>query len=481
MEKQYFNNDFEQFVKQNADQYRMFPSEKVWDGIHNRLHTRRRWYGLGLALLLISTGVVTWVMLVNPGKKQQAIANIPAVVKQASPQEKISPAPIAQNSSVAKQTAKKEIAGHTPFPAASYTTDITTTGLQNRATETSVTFNNEEEVNETETTTSLPVVVKTQKTAEGISKSISVKKLPPARSLDIAPDAPVLTKAVPADVAAPGKKDEVAETSQRPEAPILTIESVVNAYKKPALKKKLSWQAYITPVVSYRTLNENQAFINAARASTNSSTPAVTYLPSDLEAVINHRPDIGFQLGVSGGYPLSKKIKLLSGLQFNVSKYDIRAYNYSNEIAIVALSTAAGRSNTVIATTNYRIEGGYNRASWLRNFYFSASVPVGVEVKLAEGKRNYFGFTATAQPTYILDNRSYLVSTDYKNYVQIPSLTRKWNVNTGFEVFAGVKTGKTEFRIGPQVRYQTLSSYKNKYPIEERLFDFGLKLGVMLK
>ena len=44
------NRDFEQFVKQNADQYRMFPSEKVWNGIHNSLHTRRRWYGFGLTL-----------------------------------------------------------------------------------------------------------------------------------------------------------------------------------------------------------------------------------------------------------------------------------------------------------------------------------------------------------------------------------------------------------------------------------------------
>ena len=64
MESNYSNRDFEQFVKQNADQYRMFPSEKVWKNIHNTLHTRRKWYGAGLAfLLLLTAGAVTWVML----------------------------------------------------------------------------------------------------------------------------------------------------------------------------------------------------------------------------------------------------------------------------------------------------------------------------------------------------------------------------------------------------------------------------------
>jgi hypothetical protein len=41
-----FNNEFERFLKENADQHRMYPSAKVWSGIYNSLHTR----GNGLAL-----------------------------------------------------------------------------------------------------------------------------------------------------------------------------------------------------------------------------------------------------------------------------------------------------------------------------------------------------------------------------------------------------------------------------------------------
>ena len=72
MESNFSNRDFEQYVKQNADQYRMFPSEKVWKGVNNALHTRRKWYGFWLGfLLLVTGGAVTWVMTSYPVFKEQ--------------------------------------------------------------------------------------------------------------------------------------------------------------------------------------------------------------------------------------------------------------------------------------------------------------------------------------------------------------------------------------------------------------------------
>ncbi|MBK9570653.1 MAG: hypothetical protein IPO53_12605 [Chitinophagaceae bacterium] len=38
----------------------------------------------------------------------------------------------------------------------------------------------------------------------------------------------------------------------------LTIESIVNSYKHIRQRKKLSWQVYFTPTVSYRRLKENK-------------------------------------------------------------------------------------------------------------------------------------------------------------------------------------------------------------------------------
>ena len=173
-----------------------------------------------------------------------------------------------------------------------------------------------------------------------------------------------------------------------------------------------------------------------------------------------------------------KNLTLIGGLQFNVSKYDIRAYAYTSEVAIIALSSGPG-TNSVSSVSNYRNFGGYS-SNWLHNLYFSVSAPLGAELKVAGGNKTYLGISTTLQPTYVLSDRAYLISTDYKNYAKVPSLIRKWNINTSFETFAGYSTGKIKWKVGPQVRYQVLSSFQEKYPVREHLFDYGLKIGIML-
>src|SRR6478735_1578205 len=70
MERQINNGDFEKLLRDNANQYRMYPSEKVWKGIHSSLHTRRRWYGLTAAIMLLVTGSIVSIIIYNdnPGK-----------------------------------------------------------------------------------------------------------------------------------------------------------------------------------------------------------------------------------------------------------------------------------------------------------------------------------------------------------------------------------------------------------------------------
>jgi hypothetical protein len=190
--------------------------------------------------------------------------------------------------------------------------------------------------------------------------------------------------------------------------------------------------------------------------------------------MVNHRPDLGFQLGLRSAIPFSPWFKFTAGFQLSVSKYDIKAYQHPAELATIALT-----DRSVSTVSNFRNTNGY-KENWLRNFYFSASIPVGLELKLSDGNKNYFGIAGTLQPTYVLDNRAYLITADYKNYAEMPSLTRRWNMNTSLEVFTQQRTGKLNWRVGPQVRYQLMSSFSKDYPIKEHLFDFGLKLGIQL-
>lgn len=483
------DREFEQFVKQNADQYRMFPSEKVWEGIHNTLHTRRKWYGIGLALLLLSTATVTSVMLNNAGKKQELADKAPvtiyaAVSAKENTKEPVMIAPekpFIQNtlntrpdklhaSLVGEKNSAAPVTNEIPAE-----TEMEALALENFP---SVHFTKP-------AVTDAPVTER--KNTEVLRKQVANKKIvAPApvlmagnnvqviepRHTELITDKP----AAITDEIVDQKKDAL--TERRYQSPY-TIESVLNSYKFKRSRKKIAWQVYITPTISYRKLEENKAFLNAARNLL--GTPAnYSYSFSDINSIVTHKPDIGIQMGFSGVYPLTKRLRITAGLQFNISKYDIRAYNHDGEVATIALSNDAGGTNTVSTITNYRNIGGY-KADWLANMYVSGSAPVGLELILSKTNKTTVGVAGTLQPTYILGNRAYLLSADFKNYAEVPSLTRKWNLNTGFEVFAGYRTGNVDWRIGPNVRYQVFSSFVNKYPIKEHLFDFGLKLGIMLR
>ena len=486
MDRRYNNRDFEHFLKQNADQYRMFPSEKVWEGIHHTLHTRRRWYGIGLALLLLSTATVTTIMLNNAGKKQQLVDKGPVtktndiLTKQtASNTVIIAPQKPAVNNSVIQRPDKLQ---------ASLVADqqqlIAPAGAELEEQAGKLTLEVIPEINLKSAVANIqPLSV--QKNTEILKKTspaLQTKKAmfkpnPPVASTQPENNTVIVDNIIERKEVKTENENSI--TTERKEYSPYTIESVVNSYKYKKSRKKLSWQIFITPTISYRKLKENKTFLEAAR--TTLGTPAnYGYSFSDINNIVTHKPDIGLQLGFVTGYPVSKRLRITAGLQFNVSKYDIRAYSHTGEVATIALSNNAGGTNTVSTITNYRNIGGY-KADWLHNMYISGSAPVGLELKLSENKKTTVGIAGTIQPTYILGNRAYLLSADFKNYAEVPSLTRKWNLNTGFEIYAGYSTGKLDWRIGPNVRYQVFSSFIDKYPIREHLFDFGLKLGLMLK
>jgi hypothetical protein len=485
MDRRFINRDFEQFVKQNADQYRMFPSEKVWEGIHNTLHTRRRWYGFGLALLLLSTATVTTVMLNSPGKKQKLADKAPVTVTQK------------ENKSTANNNQPVLIAVTKPVSDKNASEQRTSTYPVNLFGNPITSVSDKPALNEAPAVSTEPA----EMTNENHLQLASVTSRPPTVQKNIVIDQKVIidgkrpvtkqalnvvflnpeTITIPTDENKPVPQKIIAEnelTETKNNAPY-TIESVVNAYNHKKERKKLSWQIYFSPTISYRKLTENKAFLEAARTTFNLPSN-YSYSFTDINNIVTHKPDMGLQLGFGTGYPVSKRLRITAGLQLNVSKYDIQAYSHDGEVATIALSNNAGGTNTVSTITNYRNIGGY-KAKWLHNMYVSGSLPVGLELKLNNAKKASVGIAASIQPSYVLGNRAYLLSADYKNYAEIPSLTRKWNLNTGFEIFASYSTGKLDWRIGPQVRYQVFSSFVDKYPINEHLFDFGLKLGLMLK
>lgn len=450
MESNYRNREFEDFIKESADQYRMFPSDRVWKGINNTLHTRRKWYGAGLAFLLLLTGTaVTWVMMSYPVPKNEKTAMVASAGK----------TPVRQAAETPSTTIQNPILPFSKPPVA--------TGIAIRP---ATIPNTPSPVAEA---ADLPDMNSFQEEkTPGIIVSVpAIQRSRPATAI---PDEPESSSNVVVAGAPVAEQTAEKKTVQHELSYPLTIESVTNSYQPEKARKKISWQLYLTPTVSYRKLSENnsQSFENALLAG----FPFATL--TDVNKAVTHKPDMGFQLGLTARYPVSKSLKLRAGVQFNMNRYDIRAFAYNPEVATITLDGSNG-ATAVSTWTYYRNYSGY-KTNWLKNLYFSVSVPIGAELKLFGNDKTNIGIAGTIQPTYIIKDRAYLLSTDYKNYATFPWLVRNINLNTGFEAFVNYSTGKTRWQIGPQVRYQVLSSFHNRYPVKENLFDFGVKLGVTL-
>src|ERR1700753_1711121 len=83
MESNFYSDDFEQLIREKTEQYKMYPSEKVWKGIHSSLHTKRRWFFGSMAVLVLGTlffagkELITPAAHTGPVKKIASLATSP--------------------------------------------------------------------------------------------------------------------------------------------------------------------------------------------------------------------------------------------------------------------------------------------------------------------------------------------------------------------------------------------------------------------
>lgn len=436
-----FNNEFERFLKENADQYRLYPSAKVWRGVYNTLHTRRKWYGLGIILLLV-TGSLVGILITHSSKETTTvITNKSAVTVKKAITHNLQVTTPDKSAGENRRIYNSIVITESRKPVA--TSDFYSIPQNNFSIAEGDQYQNTIAANDL---TPINIQITDQATDEDITGSSSAQK----------------TSDYPKRLTASNPFD-------------WTIESVLNSFKH-SRNRKFSMQFSFTPTVSYRKLTANKAFLRSASQQANA--PASFAALYDVNSAVTHKPDIGFELGLTSKYALTKNLKVKAGVQFNVNRYDIKAFNYRAELTTIALRSSAG-VDSISTVSSHRNFNGY-KSDWLQNFYFEISMPVGLEVNLVGDEKVQFGIAGTIQPTYILGDRAYLLSTDYKNYAEVPWLIRRWNVSTGFETFVAYSTGKMRWQVGPQVRYQLLSSFVDKYPVKENLFDFGLKVGVSI-
>src|ERR1035438_1494927 len=84
MERRFSMNNFEESLKEQADDFKMIPSKKVWHGIYNDIHPGRRWPSITVALLLICTLVFIGQLNLRPKTPATASSTLRADASQPS-------------------------------------------------------------------------------------------------------------------------------------------------------------------------------------------------------------------------------------------------------------------------------------------------------------------------------------------------------------------------------------------------------------
>jgi len=439
MERNYYSEGFENFLKEKSDEYKLYPSEKVWNNINKKLHPRRKWPYLAAALLLLGIGVGTKIMIDDWNNPVQS-----SLENKAIPTDKYEEL----NKSLEATIAETEVDVNTK--EIEIKPNLSKAGLYAvKSPETSYDNNNLIQADGL-TATNLNIVPLVY--AESMGKM-------EAKVVPFIATTPVTEKIA---------EDNIEQKKVNPISN--TLEIIITGIGK--VKKKTSWQMYAAPTVSYRKLVGNAS-------KTNYSYNGFAYsanlgFPTDVNDAVTHKPSVGIELGTAFIYPVANNFRIKAGLQLNLNDYQVEAYSDIPEIAPYGAANFSQPINTV---SYYRNFNGFDK-TWLKNSHFMVSVPLGVELTVIGNKRVAFNIASTIQPTYVINNNAYLVSTNLKNYAQEPSLYRKWNVHAGGEAFMSINTGSVNWVMGPQVRYQILSSYKEKYPIKEHLIDFGFKVGV---
>jgi len=326
----------------------------------------------------------------------------------------------------------------------------------------------------------------------GNETSILINNFP--QGLDIsrnASESKLAERTVAANVKMPGVKEPSVQLKQSSAIDFADAasESVLDENKKQGVNwlqdyavfqltaakaKRVGVQIYFSPTVNYRKLSGSSNF----PSSELKHIPLSPNIMGDVDQYVKHKPALGFEIGANMLYRSTKRLTFKAGLQFNYSRYNIQAYESLPEVATIALSNNfAFQADTISTLSNIRNLSGYEQEQ-LSNQYFQISAPIGLEFRLIGNDNLQLNVAGTLQPTYLLNANSYLITTDYKNYMREPSLVRRWNLNGGLEAYISYNTGTVRWQVGPQFRYQFLSSYSRKYPIKEQLMEYGIKIGV---
>lgn len=425
MERNFYDDEFEDFLKQRSDQYTLYPSTKVWSRVHDFLHIKRNWHTIAGTFFLLTVLVFISLEIDSSHK------NLPKEKKTSSTDSRLI--------------------------AATKITQLQSTPIA-PAGAVAVSFTSFKE---------MPAAVS--------PLSMNLEPIELIDSYELPTPGHLPGHIVSADSAL---SETISLPDQATKKTTGTNWLQDIAIQTQLLKKdnRLKVQFYFSPTASYRKLKNNKDAINSKMMD---ATP-LSGSPMEVDGLVDHEPSVGLEIGSSLRFNISKRVTLKAGTQLNYVRYTINAFRSYPEKAQITLSSVVNSSYSETITSYSSIRNtGTRDPDNFQNRYVEVSLPVGADYKVLGNKRWQFNVGGSVQPTYILHNETYVLSGNYNNYTKDPGLVRRWNINGAVESSISYKTGDLQFQAGPQFRYQLLSTYTDRYKIRENLMEYGIKIGVI--
>ena len=496
MEKHIYTDSFERMLKEKSDEFKMIPSKRVWHSIYNDLHPSRRWPSVVMSILLIAAVLLAGYLNTENKtgfvSKNKVAGNTQTTNKtQGLADISLAEQDLQNNSSSIsslQQIQQQQLLGNQLVPGSNtnHPTAINNRllAVQTNRKENNTLFSSEiapangaiESVSENNISSlnnrTAGTVLETSGTI--ITDAVLNDKDESTKTdLQSNNATDLLTKAGNPDAGnnnTSAKKATAPSVSVKENSVTAEQKAWMEAYalhNKPVNKKwkgKLSWEGYITPSLTFRKLSNNSM-----------------YNPNASDISPAGKPSLGLEAGGGLVYAFTKNLRLNTGIQLNYTNYNIKAWETNHPVltTLTLNDPISGYPYLVQRSTSLTTTAGGIAPVKLHDRTYQVSAVVGLDVKLYGNDNIQWYAGASIQPSFIMGGKAYLLSSDHNNFVAEHSMLRKFNLDGGFETFISYKSGNYTWQIGPQVRYQFMSSYDKKYNQKENLINPGVKIGII--
>lgn len=512
MERRFSMNDFEQSLKEQADEFKMMPSKKVWHGIYNDLHPGRRWPSIAMFLLLLVTLIGIGYMNTKTGVQTKnskvAIAHStnkptelpstrPALDEQQTGQQSID-SKLYSSDLLANQPAKTELAkptltgpGNTNNALNNIPIKPNNFGIKNSNNRLNLMNDNSGKTRENDIAKSNTLqdytelqkdefqgyfpndqilafqdnaiknsINEIQSGTENLMVNNSIYNLRINDNLrgDVLEDNDLLTRS--------NDNKELSEKG---------ISSINKKQAKLHKKKNqnVSWIYFVAPELNsvfFRgrpiqpTINPNLSL--SLSVAVNQKNTRVLY-----------NSTAGFEAGAQMNYKIARKLEFTTALQLNYAGYNIISNEIHPTISNLILKNPGTGINFSKSYITHYGDGTGQTVVLIKNYSLQTSLPVGLQYEFLHVNKLQFNAAANFAPAFVIKSNAYILSSD-GNYIKDNSLLRNWNMTSNFGVFMTLHSEKYKWIIGPNIRYQWLSTYKKEYSMQEHLINYGLRIAI---